>query len=569
MRQVQLVLLIVYLAQHGAWAQTSSQERSAVTSNSVECADIGMSMLDKGGSAADAAIATLLCEGVALPQSMGIGGGFVLTIYNKATGLVESLDSREVAPAAANKNMYVGKGDASVVGGLSIAVPGEIKGYWQLHQKYGKLPWKTLFTPAIELCTNGSLVTSFLAKILQEQKADILSTPELVKLFINPLTNDTFKQGDRIKRPMLAETFKVIAVEGASALYDRNGTILPKLMNDLRRAGSILTENDFYNYRPEWLKPAQTKLKNIYNLYSMPLPGSGQVLSYMLSILDGYKDLSVNDPFTWQRIVEAFKHGYGMRTKLGDPRFVPSVSTVLQKMTNKNYVAYVRDLIFSNMTFENYDYYGADFAATNDSGTAHISVLASNGDAVSVTSTINALFGSLVVSNSTGIILNDEMDDFSTPGLINVYGLSPSQANFIVPGKRPLSSMSPTIIVDRNGDVRLVVGGAGGSKITTSVLMLILRTIYFKQSLCDAINAPRLHHQLAPMQVQYEKEFDKTLISGLASRGHKVVESQDDSGFAALTAIFKRGSYISAAYDRRRAGSVAIRPRTTGIANCY
>ncbi|XP_050082291.1 scoloptoxin SSD14-like [Anopheles aquasalis] len=569
MRQVQLVLLIIYLAQHGAWAQSTSQERSAVTSNSLECADIGMSMLDQGGSAADAAIATLLCEGVSIPQSMGIGGGFVLTIYTKATGLVESLDSREVAPGAANKTMYVGKGDASIVGGLSIAVPGEIRGYWELHQKYGKLPWRSLFTPVIELCTKGPLVSSYLEKILTSQKAKILGMPELAKLLINPLTNDTYKQGDRIKRPTLAETFKVIAVEGANALYARNGTLLPKLMNDLRSVGAILTENDFYNYRPEWLKPATTKLKNTYNLYSMPLPGSGQVLSYMLSILDGYKDLKVNDPLTWHRIIEAFKHGYGLRTKLGDPRFVPTVSAVLQKMTNKNYVAYVRDLILSNTTFENYDYYGADFASTNDSGTAHISVLAGNGDAVAVTSTVNYLFGSMVVSPSTGIILNDEMDDFSTPGLINAYGLSPSQANFIVPGKRPLSSMSPTIIVDRNRDVRMVAGGAGGSKITTSVLLLIVRTFYFKQSFCDAINAPRIHHQLAPMQVDYEKEFDKTLIAGLASRGHKVVESSASSGFAALTAIMKRGNQISAAYDRRRAGSVAIRPRTDGLGNCY
>uniref|UniRef100_A0A182VSW2 Gamma-glutamyltransferase n=1 Tax=Anopheles minimus TaxID=112268 RepID=A0A182VSW2_9DIPT len=564
------LLTVICLAWHTARSQyTSNSGAAAVASNAPECAEIGMRMLDQGGSAADAAIATLFCEGVSIPQSMGIGGGFVLTIYNKASGIVESLDSREVAPAAATKNMYVGNGKAAIEGGLSIAVPGEVRGYWELHQKYGKLPWKTLVNPTIDLCIKGSLVTDYLAKILLSKKSLILTYPSLANIFINPKTNDTWKVGDRIKRPVLAESLKVIAVEGANALYGKNGTLLPKLMKDLKNVGSILTENDFYNYRPEWVKSARANLRNRYYLHSMPLPGSGPILSYMLSILDGYKGLYSNDPLTWHRIIESFKHGYGMRTKVGDPRFVASVKTVLQKMTNKNYIAYIRDMIVGNMTFDSYDYYGADFAGLQDHGTAHISVLAANGDAVSVTSTINYVFGSLIVSPSTGIILNDEMDDFSTPGVVNAYGLSPSPANFIVPGKRPLSSMSPTIIIDRHGDVRMVVGGAGGSRITTATALLILRHLYFKQSLCDAINAPRIHHQLAPMLVTYEQGFDANVVEKLAARGHKLQEIQADLGFAALTAIVKEGNTVSAAFDKRRGGSVSVRPHKSGLGNCY
>ncbi|XP_035909425.1 scoloptoxin SSD14-like isoform X1 [Anopheles stephensi] len=565
-RNLVIALCMVW---HTARSQSTNNARAAVTSNAAECAEIGMSMLDQGGSAADAAIATLFCEGVSLPQSMGIGGGFVLTIYNKASGIVESLDSREVAPAAATKNMYVGNGKAAIEGGLSIAVPAELKGYWELHRKYGKLPWKALVKPTIDVCTRGSLVTGYLEKILLSKKALILTYPDLAKIFINPATNDTWKMGDRIKRPALAESLKVIAVEGADALYSSNGTLLPKLLEDLKNVGSILTANDFYNYRPDWVKPARARLRRNLNVHSMPLPGSGPILSYMLSILDGYKDLSINDPLTWHRIVESFKHGYGLRTKVGDPRFVTSVNTVLQKMTNKNYVAYIRDMIVANTTFDSYDYYGADFAGLQDQGTAHVSVLAANGDAVSVTSTINYLFGSLIVSPSTGIILNDEMDDFSTPGVVNAYGLSPSPANFIVPQKRPLSSMSPTIITDRQGDVRMVVGGAGGSRITTATTLLILRHLYFKQSLCDAINAPRIHHQLAPMQVEYEKGFDANVLAELAARGHKVQESKADFGFAALTAIAKKDNIISAVYDGRRSGSVSVRPHRAGVGNCY
>ncbi|XP_050072583.1 scoloptoxin SSD14-like [Anopheles maculipalpis] len=563
------LVIIMCLVWHTARAQSTNNARAAVTSNAAECAEIGMSMLDQGGSAADAAIATLFCEGVSVPQSMGIGGGFVLTIYNKASGIVESLDAREVAPAAATKNMYVGNGKAAVEGGLSIAVPAELKGYWELHQKYGKLPWKTLVQPTIDVCTSGSLVTGYLEKILSSKKSLILTYPALAEIFINPVTNDTWKVGDRIKRPELAESLRVIAVEGADALYSKNGTLLPKLMEDLENVGSILTADDFYNYRPEWVKPARAKLRRKFNVHSMPLPGSGPILNYMLSILDGYKDLSINDPLTWHRIVESFKHGYGLRTKVGDPRFVTSVNTVLQKMTNKNYVAYVRDMIVSNTTFDSYDYYGADFAGLQDQGTAHVSVLAANGDAVSVTSTINYLFGSLIVSPSTGIILNDEMDDFSTPGVVNAYGLSPSPANFIVPQKRPLSSMSPTIITDQLGNVRMVVGGAGGSRITTATTLLILRHLFFKQSLCDAINAPRIHHQLAPMQVEYETGFDANVLAELAARGHKIQESKADFGFAALTAITKEENVISAAFDRRRAGSVTVRPHKAGLGNCY
>ncbi|XP_053673916.1 scoloptoxin SSD14-like [Anopheles nili] len=563
------MFFVICLAWQTVRSQTSPGSRSVVTSNAAECAEIGMSMLEQGGSAADAAIATLFCEGVSIPQSMGVGGGFVLTIYNKASGIVESLDSREVAPAAATKDMFIGSAQSAIEGGKSIAVPAEVKGYWELHQKYGKLPWKTLVNPTIELCKKGSLVTDYLEKILSAKKETMLAMPSLANIFINPDTNDTWKVGDRIKRPALAESLQAIAVEGADALYSKGGSLLPKLMTDLRNIGSILTENDFYSYRPEWVKPTRARLRNSYDVYSMPLPGSGSVLSYMLSILDGYKDLSPNDPLTWHRIVESMKHGYGLRTKLGDSRFVSNVNTVLQKMTNKNYVAYVRDMIVNNMTFESYDYYGADFAGLEDHGTAHVSVLAGNGDAVAVTSTINYLFGSMVLSPSTGIILNDEMDDFSTPGVINAYGLSPSPANFIVPGKRPLSSMSPTIIVDRQGAVRMVVGGAGGSRITSATTLLIIRTLIFRQSLCDAINAPRIHHQLAPMHIEYERGFDTNVLTELELRGHKLQEVKADFGFAAITVITKNGNSVSAAFDRRRSGSVSIRPAKPGVGNCY
>uniref|UniRef100_A0A1Q3FF50 Putative gamma-glutamyltransferase n=1 Tax=Culex tarsalis TaxID=7177 RepID=A0A1Q3FF50_CULTA len=531
----------------------------AVTSNGEECAQIGADILRQNGSAADAAIAILFCEGVTCPQSAGIGGGFFLTIYEHATKTARTLDARETAPAAATQNMYVEDQKKAVEGGLAVAVPGEIKGYWEVHQQYGKLDWKSLIQPTIDLCRNGIQVTGYLDRIIRSREQRIKAIPSLSEVFINPETNSTWREGDRIKRLVLADSLEVIANEGADALYSRNGTLLPKLMSDLKQFGSILTPEDFYNYEPRWLEPATTTLKDGSHVFSMPAPGSGHVLNYMLNILDGYESLDAKDPLTWHRIIESFKHGYGIRTQLGDPPFVPGIEESLRKLSNKNYAAFIRDGILDNKTFSDYEHYGAIFSNQEDHGTAHISVLAPNGDAVAATSTVNYVLGAMIRSQKTGIILNDEMDDFSTPGVINSYGLYASPSNYIVPGKRPLSSMCPTIVTDRHGNVRIVAGSAGGSRITTATLLLILRHLYFGEDLEDIINNPRIHHQLAPMSVEYEPGFDKNVVDGLTTRGHVMKQAASDSGFAAITAIIRdRTDKISATWDPRRSGSTEI-----------
>lgn len=201
------------------------------------------------GTAADAAIATLFCEGVTCPQSMGIGGGFLLTIYDRGNDRVETLNARETAPAAATEDMMVKPGNSTKdERGLLIAVPGELKGYWVLHQKYGKLEWSTLVQPTIDLCRKGHMVTGYLERILARTRVKIHAEPSLREIFINPSTNDTWKEGDYIKRLALADSLEIIANEGVHALYSKNGTLLPKLMQDLKGFDSILTEDDFYNY---------------------------------------------------------------------------------------------------------------------------------------------------------------------------------------------------------------------------------------------------------------------------------------------------------------------------------
>ncbi|GLV44896.1 uncharacterized protein CBL_14532 [Carabus blaptoides fortunei] len=528
--------------------------KAGVVTNGIECANIGSDILKRGGSAADAAIAALFCEGVAQPQSMGLGGGFLLTIYIRKTGEVKTLDAREVAPKKATVDMYDGNATLSSEGALSIAVPGELMGYWELHQKYGKLDWKELVQPTIDLCREGHYVTKYLARVFKSKQTTILKYPDLSAIFIDPITGDTWKEGQRIKRIKLAETLEIIAKEGAKALY--NGTLTKLLIDDIQDLGGILTEEDMHNYQPRWKDPVVTKLYNNLTLYSSPLPGSGVILTFILNILNGFIDTKNSwSDITWQRIVESFKFGYGRRTELGD---IDGLDELLANLTNPRYAYGIRGKIFYDRTFQNPEYYGANYSLTEDHGTAHISVLAPNGDAVSVTSTINLILGSKIRSKSTGIIMNDEMDDFSAPNITNAFGLPPSPANYINPGKRPLSSMCPTIIVDKDGDVRLVVGAAGGSKITTAVATVTIRNTMFEEILNSSIIAKRLHHQLFPMAIQFEDEFNNNIVNELSKIGHKHKFVNPSDGFAAVTGLARQCGTVFGEYDIRRQGSVSL-----------
>lgn len=284
---------------------------------------IHSNILRKNGTAADAAIATLFCEGISCPQSMGLGGGFFLTIYTKETGKTESLMARETAPKAAHQDMFVGADTVS--GAKAIAVPGELKGYWELHQKYGRLPWSELVQPSIELCRNGHVVTGYLFRILTTRQELIKSIPSLAEIYVNPITGNVWEQGDIIRRPKLAETLEIISREGADTLYN-NGTIAQLLMHDLQELGSIITYADLLEYKVRWQQPEISKLLDNQTMYTSPLPGSGILVTYMMNILDGFlPDKSVT---AFHRITEAFKFAYAKRSELGDATFLPGIESV-------------------------------------------------------------------------------------------------------------------------------------------------------------------------------------------------------------------------------------------------
>lgn len=409
--------------------------------------------------------------------------------------------------------MFVGdKNKSSLEGGLSIAVPGELKGMWELHKKYGKLPWKNIFQPVIELCRNGHEVTEYLATVLRMQEKAIFETPSLREIFVNPKTNQIWNAGDKLKREALADTMEVIANEGADTVYAM-GTIGRQLLDDIKSFGGILTEDDFAEYKVKWVKSVETTLKHGEKLYTFPLTGSGALLIFTMNLIKEY-DLK-QDVLSWHRIMEAYKLAYARRSDLADPDFVESAAALQANLTSLEYAKEIRKLIDDTKT-HNIEYYGGHFATPEDHGTAQISILAPNGDAISVTGTINYILGSLRRSK-TGIILNDEMDDFSTPGLENIYGIPPSPNNYIVPGKRPMSSMAPSIIVKPDGNVGMVIGSAGGSKITTAIANTIILHYYMKSkaSLWEMFSSKRLHHQLLPNVISYEPGFDPKILEGL------------------------------------------------------
>ncbi|XP_026846685.1 glutathione hydrolase 1 proenzyme-like [Drosophila persimilis] len=524
----------------------------AVASNGVGCAEVGGNILDIGGSAADAAIATMLCEGVMLPHSLGVGGGFVATIYSKETGFIETLIARETAPAAATQDMFVEK---EITGALSCAVPSEIYGYWKLHDKYGKLPWDQLFQPTIDICRSGIKVSRYLAGVLEREEERIRSEPSMAEIFINPKTDTIYKQGEIMYRHMLAESLEIIAHEGPGVIY-RGGRVGAKLVKDIQSMGGIVTEQDLQNYEVRWEMPLHARFTGGFELYTSPLPTSGAVLTFILNVMEPL--YTSNTEKYWQRLVETFKHAYGHRTNLGDIHYEPEVQKIYENLIDPSFAAQIRELILDDRTFTNMSYYGANFTNVPDHGTAHISVLAPNGDAISVTSTINSHLGAKVRSRQTGFILNDQMDDFSTPGRINIYGIPASPAKYIKPGKRPISSTCPSIVLDSQGNVKLLVGGAGGSKITTSVAQTILRYFVLHEPIERAVNAGRLHHQLDPMYIEVEPDVPRHTVAYLQHIGHEVRYLDGDKAYSAQTAIGLMDSEPHPVCDRRRVGSAVV-----------
>ncbi|XP_069974012.1 scoloptoxin SSD14 isoform X1 [Penaeus vannamei] len=544
---------------------------AAVSSDGTPCAQIATDILKRNGTAADAAVAGLFCVGVINTQSMGLGGGFLMTYYDRSTGKAYSLNARESAPSEAYEDMYGGDAELaqkakgkwwatkkpSLKGGLAVAVPGELRGYRELYERFGgNLPWAELLEPTIKLCEDGHLVNWHMARALKFNAEDIKKEPSM-SVFINPETGDVYKEGDTLKRPQLAKTLRDLQ-QDPDALY--SGQLASKLAQDIQSFGGIVTEEDLRMYKPVWKEAMNITLQHgQISMFSVPPPGSGLILGFILNILDEYglTPESIDDSnivLTHHRIIEAMKWAYAKRTELGDADFV-DMSGLTKNLTSDDYAAYIHSQITDDRTFQDPEHYGAVTADPDDHGTAHFSLLAPNGDAVSVTSTVNLYFGAGIRSVQTGIVLNDEMDDFSAPNITNYFGIPPSPANFIRPGKRPLSSMCPAVFVDSKGDVRLIIGAAGGTKISSGVAWASLRNLWFGDNIKEAVDARRIHHQLFPMTFSYEQGILPKIVEGLQAIGH--VTEEFGIGGSVVCAIARGDNgKIYANSDFRKAGEV-------------
>ncbi|EGD75524.1 gamma-glutamyl transpeptidase [Salpingoeca rosetta] len=563
-----LVLVAVIVANSNAH-ESVGYKHGAVAADVGICSEIGRDILKKGGNAVDAAISTTLCLGVVNGQSSGIGGGGFMLVHNGTTGASHVIDFREMAPAAATSHMYRAFNAclshdaaeqelcASRVGGLASGVPGELRGLekaWQLH---GRLSWYDLVMPSVELARNGFKVSEHIAASI-EQSYD-RARPALRRLFEQ--NGRLLKEGDTMKRLKLADTLEKVARDGASVFYEGEIAqgIIEALSND--SIPGIMTLDDLRNYTPV-VRDALTFNYEGFDLFLAPAPASGSVLGMILNILDNY-NLTGTTPneLTWHRIIESFRFAYAQRTKLADPccgetctntTLCDRVTSLQQEMLNRSQGVHWHNRI-TNVTHHDPKYYGADYDIEPTPGTTHLSVVDSEGNAVGVTSTVNLYWGSKVLTKH-GILMNNEMDDFATPGVTNAFGVQPSPANYVGPGKRPLSSSAPCIAV-KNGSVRAVAGASGGTKITTATAQVLLNMLNFGMLTRQAVDSPRVHDQLLPDVVAGERAFPNKIRVALEARGHNWV--QVDSNAVTQAIYVDTDGIIYPASDKRKGGHAA------------
>jgi gamma-glutamyltranspeptidase/glutathione hydrolase len=500
--------------------------KAMVVSAREEASKIGTEIMKKGGNAFDAMVATELALAVSHPQAGNIGGGGFM-VFRKANGETGAIDYREKAPLSASKNMYLDEKGNVIEGkstetALASGIPGTIAGVFEVHKKYGSLPINEILKPIISLAERGVVVTQYQAQSLADHRASFIKANGPNSLF-----SKVYKVNDTIKYLALAATLKRISKNGAAEFY--KGETGQKLVSFLNKKGGIITLEDLAKYQAKWRTPITFEYKDL-KITSMSPPSSGGIcLNQIMKMIEPYDlaEMGHNSMKAIQVITEAERRAYADRNYfLGDPDFV---KLPLKEMQDPTYLKNrMSDFSFDKATKSADIAHGA-IQGYESKQTTHYSIVDAQGNAVSVTTTLNDNYGSKIYCDELGFFLNNQMDDFSAkPGVPNLYGLTGTEANSIAPEKRMLSSMTPTI-VEKNGKLFMVVGTPGGSTIITSVLQTILNVYEFDLSMQEAVNAPRFHHQWLPDEVVFEpNSFSKSLLEDLKKKGYIINEKDKE-----------------------------------------
>ena len=502
-------------------AHVAEGEHGMVASGSAVASEVGRDILKAGGNAVDAAVAVGFALQVTHAEAGNIGGGGFMMIRMK-DGKTYALDYRETAPGRASHDMYLDdKGqptDKSVSGHLAAGVPGAVAGLLAAHQRFGKLGLAAVMAPAIRLARDGFVVDSFHARSLAgaQRRLKQYSPAAAAQYSINgqPVT-----PGAILKQPDLARTLEAIRDHGRDGFY--KGWVAQAIVDEMQRGGGIISAADLAGYQPKWRDPLAITYRG-YTIFSMPPSSSGgATLGMILNIMEGFGHLP---PFgstaLLHRESEAMRRAFGDRNRfLGDPDF--EKLTMLPNMLSKSYATTVRNTIDLSKATPTPPF---DPSIKDGPSTTHYSVVDEQGDAVSTTTTLNNSYGSAVLVTGAGFLLNDEMDDFaSAPGKPNMYGLIQGEINAIKPGKRMLSAMTPSIVLDPQGQLKMVVGTPGGPTIITQVYHVISNVIDHGMSLADAVSAPRQHHQGLPDEIALNRDgFSPAVVDSLRAMGHTV-----------------------------------------------
>jgi len=509
-------------------------KKGMVVSANPLASEAGISMLRKGGNAVDAAVATAMAISVVEPFSAGIGGGGFL-LMSSSTGEIKALDFRERAPLKATKNMYLDaqgkvRPNLSVNGYLAVATPGTVAGLYEVHHRYGKLPWQEVMKPAIALAQDGFVISPAVTwrsiQVFGPRKQALLDNPAARQIFTHD--GELYQPGERLVQRDLARTLQEIS-KNPQSFY--TGNIAQAIATDMAKNGGLITLDDLKAYKPIWRTPICGNFRT-FKVCSMPPPSSGGV--HLLQILNiigdtDLKSLGWHSADALHLMVEAMKIAFADRSEyLGDPDFV---KVPVQQLLSPAYTKKRRAEISMNRARPSTEVkpglgQSSPLLKSKESlETTHLNVVDEQRNAVSLTFTVNYGFGSGVVVPGIGMLLNDEMDDFAAaPGVPNVFGLVGGEANAIAPRKTPLSSMTPTI-VSENGRLRLATGAPGGSTIITQVLQIVLNVLEYKMNAGEAVSVPRIHHQWLPDELRVEPfALDAATVQDLQRRGHKLKE---------------------------------------------